>query len=99
MNKREFREIRGWILKTLYNNLPEWTGDKLLTDILVEGGYTISTPSVQGHLRYLSEKGYVEMREAEVTELGLSRVLAKLTSRGVDLVEGSIEDDPGIERK
>ncbi|MGE5551911.1 MAG: hypothetical protein ACM3ZC_15465 [Bacteroidota bacterium] len=98
-NSLEYKEIRGWILRVLYNNLPEWVGDKLMTEILTQGGYKVNTPSVQGHFRYLEEKGYLEVKETEISELGLARTLAKLTSKGVDLVEGNLPDDPGIERK
>ena len=95
----EYREIRGWILRFLYINLPEWVGDKLMSELLANGGYNVSEPSVQGHYRYLAEKGFVEIKEVEISEVGLTRTLAKLTSKGVDLVEGNIPDDPGVARK
>lgn len=99
INKATLKEIRGWVLRMLYNNLPEFTGDKLIYEILMEGGFSITLPLVQGHLRYLEEKGYLELQTASVPELGMTRLLAKLTSKGVDLVEGTIPEDPGVERK
>lgn len=99
VNKFAKKEIRGWILKILYTNLPEWAGDRLLAQMLEQGKYSVSALEIQGHLRYLEGKGYVEVKEVSVKELGLSRVVARLTSKGVDFVEGNLPDDPGIDRK
>lgn len=99
VSKFEHREVRGWILKILYTNLPEWTGDNLIAQMLETGEYKLSALQVQGHFRYLQDKGYIETKEVSVEELGLSRLVAKLTSKGVDFVEGNLGEDPGVDRK
>jgi hypothetical protein len=99
VKSHEFKEIRGWILKILYNNLPGYGGDQLISSLLNEAGYEVSPLQVQGHFRYLADKDYVELKNPEIEELGLTRHLAKLTSKGVDLVEGNLPDDPGVMRK
>jgi len=90
----EYRELRGWILRSLYNSLPAWIGVPSLTTTLYKCGFDTTPIHVSGHLRYLAEKGYIEYKE--VGESGLSRHVAKLTFKGVDLVEGNLDEDPGI---
>lgn len=95
----EFKEIRGWILKLLYNSLPGYVGDHEMATYLIQGKFDVSPLQVQGHYRYLADKEYVELEDGEVEKIGLVRHAAKLTSRGVDFVEGNLPDDPGINRK
>lgn len=99
MKNFEYREIRGWILKILYTNLPEPAGDKLISQILEAGQYKVTPLQVQGHLRYLAGKNYVELEQVAIEEMGLARLMAKLTSRGVDFVEGNLGEDPGVARR
>lgn len=86
-----FPEIRGWILKILYKNLPEWTSDRLVSQILMDGAFPVNPPQIYSHFCYLAEKELIELKDATLNDIGLSRHLAKLTSDGVDFVEGSIE--------
>jgi hypothetical protein len=95
----EFKEIRGWVLKVLYNALPAFVGDQSLSTCLQQCNFDVSPLQIQGHLRYLSEKGYVELCDSGLEDIGLVRHSAKLTSKGVDFVEGNLPDDPGITRK
>lgn len=90
------KDIRGKILRALQINYPYTVGDQLLTDILQDAQYQISPQIVEGHLVYLEGKEYIEVVKVEVKGLGLVRHLAKLTPKGVDLLDGNIPADPGV---
>jgi hypothetical protein len=94
-----YPEMRGWILKALYTNLPEWTGDQLLAQILSQGAYRMTSSQAWGHCRYLAEKGFVDLQQASIEKLSMVRNLAKLNAKGVDFVEGNCPEEPGITRK
>ena len=98
-NSWEFKEIRGWILRFLYNMLPKFGSAESVAGLLLKAGYDVTPLQVQGHFRYLEDKGYVELQDIDLQEMRVSRHLAKLTSKGVDFVEGNLPEDPGICRK
>ncbi len=91
------REIRGRIMKILDINYPNLTGDHLISEILTDVQYCCSPPQVKTYLAYLAEKGYVEMKDVNSVEVGITRCLVKLTAKGKDLLEGSIDADPGVD--
>ena len=88
------REIRGRIMKILRLNYPQQTGDKLIAEILLDAQYSTTPAAVETHLVYLREKGYIALEEAEC--FGVSRKLAKLLPKGIDLIEGNIPPDVGV---
>lgn len=83
--------LRGEILRALYRNLPHPVGDNLLASIFT----TETLSNLQGNLRYLGDKGYIELEEVSEPYV-TATLMARLTSKGVDLLEGSIQPDPGI---
>ena len=89
------REIRGRIMKILRLNYPQQTGDKLIAEILLDAQYSTTPAAVETHLVYLREKGYIALEEAEC--FGVSRKLAKLLPKGIDLIEGNIPPDVGVD--
>ena len=89
------REIRGRIMKILKLNYPQQTGDKLIAEILLDAQYSTTPAAVETQLIYLREKGYIALEEAEC--LGVSRKLAKLLPKGIDLIEGNIPQDVGVD--
>ena len=89
------REIRGRIMKILKLNYPHQTGDHLIAEILVDSQYACTPPEVQTHLSYLAEKEYIRTEKASC--LGVTRVLAKLMPKGIDLIEGNIPPDVGVD--
>ena len=91
MIKEQNRIKRGEALRVIYRNLPHPIGDNVLAQIFTE----ISLPAIQGHLRYLEAGGYVEL-SAVRKDYSTASMMAKLTKKGVDLLEGSIDPDPGI---
>lgn len=90
----EAKVVRGEIIKILKRNYPYQTGDKLISDILLDLQYSVSPAVVSGYLTYMEEKGYVSVEK--VKAYGVERVLAKLTPKGIDLMEGNIPADPGV---
>lgn len=84
-------------MKILDINYPELTGDHLIAEILTDVQYCCSPPQVKVYLAYLAEKGYVQLRDVDMPDIGVKRCLAKLTARGKDLLEGSIDADPGVD--
>lgn len=91
MRIEQTRIRRGEILKVLYRYLPEHVGDNLLHQIFTEDTPT----SINGQLRYLEEKGYIELCKVR-KDYSTATVMAKIKPMGVDLLEGSIDPDPGI---
>jgi hypothetical protein len=90
-------EIRGWILMILYRNLPEWTGEKLISQILTQGAYLINPIQVINQFKYLEAKGLIELKTANMNELSLTRHLAKILNPGINLVERTnIEPVAGV---
>lgn len=97
MNRYVNREIRGRIMKILNLNYPTPANEHLIGEILTDLAYTCSPPQVMTHLNYLEEKGYVKMQDVEVKEFDIHRCLVRLTAKGKDLLEGSIDADPGVD--
>ncbi|KEQ23419.1 hypothetical protein [Paenibacillus tyrfis] len=94
MNTNEAKEIRGFILTILKVQYPSPASDRLISLTLNDSRLDSSIPKIRIHLRYLEEKGYV--RTEEGNELGIQRTMATLTAKGIDLLDGSIADDPGV---
>lgn len=88
------KEIRGRIMHILKLNYPYEAGDSLINTILLDMQYLTSPAVLSGYLTYLEEKGYIETRQ--VAACGIEQRLAKLTPKGIDLIEGNIGTDPGV---
>jgi DNA-binding PadR family transcriptional regulator len=95
-NRAEAREIRGRILKILDLDYPHEVSDRVIALTLNDISYNVNPAILQGYLDYLKDKGYVECRQLESDDLGLTMRVAKLTAKGKDLLEGNIPDDPGV---
>ena len=91
MQIEQMKIRRGEILRVLYRNLPDRVGDNLLDQIFTED--TVTT--INGHLRYLKEKKYLDLCKVK-KDYSSATVMARITPLGVDLLEGSIDPDPGI---
>lgn len=94
MNPNEAREMRGFILNMLQINYPNGCSEKLIEITLNENQFSISPSVIKTHIEYLEEKGYV--RVEEVRSMGVVRTVVYLTAKGIDLMERSIPEDPGI---
>lgn len=72
----------------------EETGDEVIKDTLDEAEINTNIAVLAGHLAYLEEKGYIEVREAK--DRGISMKMVRLTAKGKDLLEGNIDPDVGV---
>ena len=97
MNKYQNKEIRGKILQILKVNYPDPAGDQLISDMLTDTMYDVTTDDVKVHLSYLEGKGYIKTEKVENKILKMSRTIAILTPEGIDLLEGNIAADAGVE--
>ncbi len=95
MARHEYRITRGEILRMLYRLYPEAVGDNVLKITFVW-----VTPGVMdGHTAYLVESGYAKREEVDHRkyEFSTAEYILKITPKGIDLLEGNIESDPGIQ--
>ena len=89
------RLVRKEILRILKVFYPDGVAANGIATSLIDAGYTISVPEVLQQLAYLSDKGYVSVRELKSEHLG-KRDVARLLPKGIDLLDENIEKDPGI---
>ena len=95
MANHEYRIARGEILRMLYRTYPSVAGDNLLRATFV----WITEPTIEGHVEYLIESGYVTREDIDPTQYKFStaKYLLKITPKGIDLLEDNIDADPGID--
>lgn len=85
--------VRGYILKTLNISYPRPTlVDSLQTSLI--GVPFVDCTDIKPYLEYLQDRGYIKISQY-VTDIGLKLDHVKLTSDGVDLLEGTTSD-PGV---
>lgn len=87
------KAIRGYIIRSLAKGNNNTLLCRQLTNIMSDDGVVIS-PDISKYLDYLKEKGYIEFTNKKVTSYTayLNDATIRLTAKGVDLVEGTIED-------
>jgi len=90
----ENQEIRGWILRICQRAQPYGASFTVIETTLAEVGFHASLTEIKAHLKYLEEKGYIRMEEIEKSRI--RRRINYVTPKGVDLLEGNIEPDPGV---
>lgn len=86
--------MRGQVLRTLTLFYPDPVSVGSLKSALLTRGITATAETIN-ILHYLQDKGYLKMTEAKITDIN-DDDLVSLTAKGVDLMEGTIED-PGVE--
>ena len=89
-------EIRHYIMVILERALPVGASEKLISTSLTSIGLMISDSEMEIQLGYLEEKGYITYSAVRDKITKISRKIAKLTAKGIDLIEGNIPPDPGI---
>lgn len=100
MNEAEAAEvknnkaIRGYILRGLVKGYNNALLVRQITNALMGDGL-ILTPDIGKYLDYLEDGGYLEFANAKVNAYNAYKndAIVRLTKKGVDLVEGTIEDD------
>ena len=90
----ENREIRGWILKICQRADPYGASYSVIESTLLEMGFHLSINEIKSHLIYMTNKGYLKYKEYSAE--GVKRRINYVTPKGVDLIEGNIEGDPGV---
>ncbi|MBW1666727.1 MAG: hypothetical protein JRJ66_01510 [Deltaproteobacteria bacterium] len=88
------REMRGWILRICDRAKPYGASFRVIETTLIESGFHASISEIKAHLKYLEEKGYIRMETLQKS--GVKRRINYVTPKGVDLLEGNIEPDPGV---
>ncbi len=95
MARHEYRITRGEILRMLYRLYPDAVGDNVLKSTFV----WITPGILNGHVAYLVEDGYAtrEAVDHKKFEFSTAEYILRITPKGIDLLEGNIESDPGIQ--
>lgn len=95
INKR--RSARGAVLGLLEEGYPEGVAYQVMERILHTGA-KCQPHELPGILRYLEDKRYIKIIVPEEPSIKpLEKSIVELSAHGIDLLEGSIPDDPGIE--
>lgn len=91
------KAVRGYIIRALAKGNQNTLLVRQITNALVADGLIIS-PDISKHLEYLVEAGYIAFTAQTANAYNAYRrdAVIKLTRKGVDLVEGTI-DDPGVD--
>lgn len=86
------KQARGYILKVCKISYPQPIGSNVIDVCLVDAGMGVSGTQLDGYLKYLHDRGYVTLKAAGLSVLGTSMTLVELTAKGIDLLEGTIND-------
>lgn len=95
MARHEYRITRGEILRMLYRLYPDPVADNVVKTTFV----WVTHGVIDGHAAYLVERGYASREEIDHRkyEFSTAEYILKITPKGIDLLEGNVEPDPGIE--
>ena len=90
------KAIRGYIIRALAKGNQNTLLVRQVTNALVADGL-IYSPDISKHVEYLVEAGYIVFtnRAANAYNAYRKDAIIKLTKKGVDLLENTIED-PGV---
>lgn len=83
------KRIRGYILKALNISYPTPTLLESLQSSILSTLYAESV-DILPFIEYLSDRGYIQVNKKQ-TDIGKFKYV-KLTSKGIDLLEGTISD-------
>lgn len=91
------KSVRGYILRSLAKGPHNSSLVRTITNALVQE-QMILTPDISKHIDYLEDAEYIEFTNKRVNAYTAykSDAVIKLTRKGVDLLEGTIED-PGVD--
>lgn len=94
MRKPEQRIQRGELLRMLYRMYPDAIGNNV-----IDQTFTWVTPGLlRSHVAYLVDSGYATREDIDHEKYKWSTAdyILKVTPKGIDLLEGNIQPDPGI---
>lgn len=95
MANHDYRIARGEVLRMLYRMYPDAVGDNVMKSTFI----WVTPNTIEGHVAYLVESGYAvrEHIDHKKFEFSTANYIVKITPKGIDLLEGSIDPDPGIQ--
>lgn len=85
------KKIRGWIVRILQRAYPAGLEPETLKKQLNDLGYSVTNRDVEAALTYLKEDGFAENPHFGAM-MELENEFYKLTTKGIDLAEGSVGD-------
>ncbi|MBQ2777531.1 MAG: hypothetical protein IJF50_08510 [Peptococcaceae bacterium] len=88
------KKIRGWLVRILQRAYPAGLEPGTLKKQLNDLGYTVTVRDTEAALAYLKEDGFVE--NPHYGGMVLENEFYKLTTKGIDLAEGTVAD-PGVD--
>ena len=88
---KQNKAIRGYIIRCLVKGYNNTALTRQLSNAMIAAGLIIS-PDISKYLDYLQGAGYIEFTEEKVTAYANDAVI-KLTKAGVDLAEGTTDDN------
>lgn len=90
------KTTRGTLIKMLYDNQSAALTAQTMEYALMKDNPYISS-EISPQLYYLAEKGYIALYDGEcsmpLTQNPPRSALVRLTGKGIDLMEGTIDDD------
>ena len=91
---RQNKAIRGYIIRCLVKGFNNTAVVRQLSHSMIAAGLIIS-PDISKYLDYLQGAGYIEFTNKKVTAYTAyaNDAVVKLTKEGVDLAEGTIDDN------
>lgn len=88
--KERYKRIRGAMLKLLAHQHPGPIDSKVLYFLLDDLKYSITEEEYKSHITYLDEKGLVRVETRKTSGVAIEMLV--ITSRGLDVLDGFIED-------
>ena len=91
------KKARGAMLSLLADGYPVGITYQVMERMLVDAG-AAQAHEIPQLVEYLKDKKYLIVTTPEEPDVKpLKQALLELSARGVDLLEGSIPDDPGVD--
>lgn len=93
MQIKQNKAIRGYIIRSLVKGFQNCLLVRQISNALVAEGLIIS-PDISKYLSYLEDSGYIRYTDKKVNSYTayIKDAVVQLTKKGIDLVEGTIED-------
>lgn len=96
MPNHDYRIQRGRVLKIADKAFGRGgVSNEVIALTLSDMRLSSSSGVLRGHCEYLRDKEYIEIEEIDPKHGG--GYIVNLTAKGVDLIEGNIPSDPGVE--
>ena len=83
--------LRAEILEICRQSIPMGANEKVLLAVLRKGNLDVTEEYLKEQLYYLQGKKLVEIQEVRNEVLGIHRMIAIITSEGMDVIEGTAE--------